>query len=506
MSDGPRRLRVAVGGIVHETNTFIPRPTTLATLRAADWLAGERLVAAYRGTGTELGGMLAAAERLGLEAVPAVYVAAEPGGLVSAEAYAAAAGALLDALAAAGPLDAVCLALHGAGVADGVDDLEGDLLARVREQVGPSVPVLATLDLHTNLTAAMVAHATALVPCLRYPHVDFEACGERAVELAAGCARGELRPVTAARSVPLLTPPTATDGGVGAELRAAAEAWRERPGVLHAAYLHGFPFTDVPAVGAAALVVADGDAALAEQGADALADELWRRRERLPVERPDAAAAVAAALRAVATGENGRPVVLAEVSDNPGGGAPGDGTRLLRAMVAAELPDACFGFLCDEAAAAAAHAAGEGARIALRLGGASGPAAGEPLAVEAEVVRLTDGRFRALHPMERGRQVDLGPSALLRIGTVEVIVASGRTQTLDEAIFALHGVDVARRAVVALKSSAHYRAWFAPRASAVIEADTGGATSAAVERLGHRRLRRPVWPLDPDAPPTRPLA
>jgi len=504
MSGRPRPLRVALGGLVHETNTFVPRPTTLSDLRAADWFAGARLLDACSGTGTELGGMIAAAERLGVEAVPAVAVAAEPGGLVTAEAYAAAAGALLDALAAAGPLDAVCLALHGAGVAEGAEDLEGDLLARVRAQVGAGVPIVATLDLHANLTAAMVAHATALVPCLRYPHVDFAACGERAVELAVGCARGELRPVTAARSLPLLTPPTATDGGVGAELRAAAERWRARPGVLHAAFLHGFPYTDVGAVGAAALVVADGDAALAERGADALADELWRRRERLPVARPGAVAAVAAAQAALARGAR-RPVVIAETSDNPGGGAPGDGTRLLRAMVEARLPDACFGFLCDAAAAARAHAAGEGARIDVRIGGASGPAAGPPLAAEATVVRLTDGRFRALHPMERGRRVDLGPCALLRIGGVEAIVASGRTQTLDEAVFALHGVEIGRRAVIALKSSAHYRAWFAPRAGALVEADTGGATSAAIERLGHRRLRRPVWPLDADAPPTRPL-
>jgi microcystin degradation protein MlrC len=188
--------------------------------------------------------------------------------------------------------------------------------------------------------------------------------------------------------------------------------------------------------------------------------------------------------------------VLADVSDNPGGGSPGDGTHLLRAMLDAGLADACFGFIYDPDTALQAHVAGAGVEIDVRLGARGDAGYGDPIVARATVRCLTDGRFRATNPMLGGRLIDLGPSARLRIGTLDVIVASRRTQTFDPELFLLHGIDVRRCAIVALKSSHHYRAGFRELAGEIIGVDTGGATSPRVSALRHERIRRPMWPLD----------
>jgi microcystin degradation protein MlrC len=261
--------------------------------------------------------------------------------------------------------------------------------------------------------------------------------------------------------------------------------------MIDCALVHGFPHTDVPIMGTSVLATTDGNPELAREAAQAVAMQVWERREDFRQNLPGVEEAVRLAL-----GSTAFPVVIAEVSDNSGGGAPGDGTHLLRALLAANVPGTCFGFLTDPAVAQHAHQAGVGATIAIRLGGKSDDLHGAPLEVAAYVKCLTDGRFRYTTPMGAGAEENLGPMARLVIGNVDVLVASVRSQTLDAEVFLLHGIDVTRARIVALKSTQHFRAGFAHLAGTILRTDPPGATTSNLAHLPYRRLRRPIWPLD----------
>ncbi|HET9015587.1 MAG TPA: M81 family metallopeptidase [Thermomicrobiaceae bacterium] len=492
-------MRFAIGSVAHETNTFCRGTTPVTAFQEREWLHGDEIVAEHRGVRDYVGGMLAAAERLRIEVAPTFSATTEPSGTIERAAYAAMRDELLAGLracSATGPVDAVCLALHGAGIAEGVDDLEGDLLAAVRDLVGPDMPVVVTLDLHGNLTQRMVDNADALLGVHFYPHTDSFERGIEAVELAARIVRGEVHPVTVLATLPMMINGATTNLSPARDVNAICAEWEARPGVIDCTFFHGFPYTDIPEVGASIVAIADNDPALAAEAARSLAGDVWEMREAFRTEPVSATEAVRRALRG-----DGTPVVVNEKSDNPGGGAPGDGTHLLRAMLAANATETAFGFIYDPETAAQAHRAGAGATIDVRLGGKTDDLHGAPIAATAYVKALTDGRFIQQSPMGRGRQVDLGPMARLVIGNVDVLVSSVRTQTLDPEVFLLHGIDVTRYRLVALKSTQHFRAGFEPVAAEIIQADTPGLTSGDVSTFAYHRLRRPIWPLDTDARP-----
>ncbi len=487
-------MRIAIGEFAHETNTFRPGVTDVGAFRALQWETGEEILRAHRGVRDFLGGMIATAERLGLELVPTFATVAEPSATISREAYETIRDTLFAAIRDAGPVDAICLSLHGAGTAEGIDDVEGTLLAELRAVVGPDLPIVVTLDLHGNLTPAMVEHADVLLNCHEYPHVDIYERGEEAVELAAKLARGEMRPVKHLEILPMLLPPATTVADPALAINRECFAWEARPGIIDCAFVHGFPHTDVPIVRASVLATADGDAGLAREAAQAVARRVWESREAFRDDLPGAAEAVRMALASAA-----RPVVVAEISDNSGGGAPGDGTHLLRALLDADVPESCFGFIADAETVRQAHAAGVGATIDVRLGAKTDGLHGEPIAARAYVKGLTDGRFRLTTPMGAGAPVDLGLMARLIVGNVDVLVSSIRSQTLDDEVFRLHGIDVSRYKVVALKSTQHFRAGFMPLAGEIIRADPLGATTSNLLQHPYTRVPRPVWPLDDTA-------
>ena len=413
-------MRIAIGEIAHETNTFRPGVTGIEQFKAQEWQQGAEILKNHRGVRNYLGGMIAAGDALGIDLVPTFAASAEPSATIARDAFGTMRDALLAGLRAAGPVDAICLSLHGAGTAEGIDDVEGTLLAAVRELVGAGVPLIATLDLHGHLTPAMVAHADLLLNCHEYPHVDCYERGMEAVELAARIARGEIRPHMHLETLPMMLPPATTMEGPGRNITASCLAWETRPGMIDCALVHGFPHTDVPIMGTSVLATADSDPDLARQAAQAVAAQIWERREDFRQTLPGVEEAVRLALESTAF-----PVVIAEVSDNSGGGAPGDGTHLLRALLAANVAGACFGFLTDPAVAQQAHEAGVGATIPIRLGGKSDDLHGAPLAVTAYVKCLTDGRFRSYDADGRRRRgTNLGPMARLVIGNLDVLVAS----------------------------------------------------------------------------------
>jgi microcystin degradation protein MlrC len=490
-------MRIAIGEFAHETNTFLPGTTGLDAFRRSHWYAGEALLAAHRGVRDDLGGMIAAGERLGIEIVPTFATRTEPSAAIALAAYVAIRDELFGALAAAGEVDAICLALHGAGSAEGIDDSEGRWLEELRARFGREIPVVVTLDLHGHTTRAMVENATALLYCHEYPHTDMFERGEEAVELAAGVVRGEVRPVMHLEELPMILPPSTTMSGPAKAINVRCFAWEARRGMIDCAFTHGFPHTDVDCARATVLATSNGDAALAREAAEDVARAVWEMREAFRQDLPGPPEVVVEAVRLVEEGT--RPVVIAEISDNPGGGAPGDGTHLLRAMLAADVAGSCFGFVFDPQTAAQAHQAGVGRTIRVRLGGKTDPLHGAPIETDAYVKCLTDGQFRYTTPMGAGRHVDLGPMARLTIDNVEVLVSSVRTQTLDDEVFRLHGIDVTRASLVGVKSQNHFRAGFAPLAGAILRTDPPGWTTNNLAQLPYARAPRPAWPLDPEA-------
>lgn len=482
--------RVFIAGIAHETNTYASGMTAPDDFE--QW-RGEGVLRQYGGTRTYPGGLLDGAREIGAEPVCGLVAFAQPSGIISAAAYDAMREELLSGLSEAGAVDAVALTLHGAAIAQGLDDLEGDLVAAVRAHVGPHIPIVVTLDLHGNITQAMADAADAIFGCEQYPHIDMYERGVEAMLLLPAL-WGGVKPATHVERLPMLLPTTTTFHGPMAEVNRALRALEATPGVIDVTLFHGFPYTDIPGTGAFVTATTEGDRRLARRLAVEAAELVWARRDAF---LPASVGPAEAIRRALAV--EGRPVVINETSDNTGGGTPGDGTHLLRAMLEANLDDAAFGFIVDPEVAAQAHRAGAGASITVRLGGKTDELHGAPIDAEAYVKTLADGRFRLTSPMGAGEESNLGRTARLVIGGIDVIVGSRRSQTFDEEVFLLHGVDVRRKKVVALKSSQHFRAGFEPIAAGIVTADSPGLTTLRLEVFARERTPRPIWPLDPDA-------
>lgn len=487
-------MRIAIGQVSHETNTFCAGLTTIDDFKERAWLYGQEIIDANRDVRSYIGGMIDAAERMGIELIPTFAASATPSATISRDTFERMRDDLLAGVREAGEIDGVCLSLHGAGVAEGVDDLEGAILEAVRGVVGPDIPIVSTLDLHGNMTQGMLDYADALLGVSFYPHVDSYERGIEAIELLARIVRGEVEPVMHLVELPMMIPSTTTDLSPAKDVNEWCWAWEQHPGMIDCTFFHGFAPADIPKVGISVVAIADGDADLARRAAEDIAGRIWEIRESFRPVRTPPEDAIRQALEI-----EGRPVIINEKSDNPGGGGTGDATHLLRAMIEADLHDACFGFVYDPETAAQAHEAGVGATIQIRLGGKTHSLHGEPIEATAYVKCLTDGKFIQQSPMGRGARVDLGKMARLVIGGIDVLVSSIRTQTLDPEVFLLHGIDVTRYTIVAIKSSNHFRAGFAPIAAGIIRADTPGLVSADLSTFPYERLTRPIWPLDEDA-------
>jgi microcystin degradation protein MlrC len=483
-------VRFFVAMLMHETNTFSTISTDRAMFEAHDLRYGGELLETFRGTGTCLGGMIDAAAGAGMTLVPSL--AASPAGRVTKDFYAEARDRLLADLRAAGPLDGVLLDLHGAMVVEGLDDAEGDLLAAVRGVVG-SLPIAVTLDFHANVTRAMVQTATLLHGYKTYPHVDMDVRGREATARLADVVAGRLRPAVAYRQPPLL-PPIAgqlTLRGPMRRLYDLADAMERRPAVVSVSVFAGFPLADIPDAGLSIYVVTNGDQPLAEALADELAAAAWAlRREFLHSALPvrDAVA------RALAL--DGRPVVLADIADNTGGGAAGDTTELLRELLRVGARPATVACLWDPEAARACGQAGAGATLTLPVGGKVDPRHGAPVTVTGRVRTLSDGRFVYKGPMSRGVEGRLGLTAVLDVNDLKIILISHRRQTLDPEMISFVGIDPLAEKILAVKSSVHYRAAFEPIARAILEVDAPGLSSSNLGRFTFTRVRRPIFPLD----------
>lgn len=495
-------MRVAVGGFMHETNTFAPSKATYEMFERADsWpglAEGAALLDATAGINIGMAGFAEESGRLGLDLVPLLWCSAGPSAHVTDDAFERIAGRMTALLAEAGPVDAVYLDLHGAMVTESFEDGEGELLTRVRQVLGPDTTVIVSLDLHANVTDAMHRHADALVGYRTYPHVDMAETGARAARLTDAVLRRG-RPAKALRRTDFLVSInwqcTLVDPARAVYRRLTA--LEEAAGIFGVSYLQGFPPADIRECGP--VVVAYGvDQPTADRAADALLAEIEARRGEFDGAYLDPDGAVAEAMRR-ADGAK-RPVVIADTQDNPGGGGDGDTTGLLRALVAAAPEGAVLGLLIDADAAAAAHGAGVGGSFRIALGGRSWPE-DAPFETELTVERLGDGGFTCTGPFYKGARMALGPMALVRVGDtpVRAVLASRKVQAADKEMFRALGVEPAETRILALKSSVHFRADFEPIAEAVLVARAPGPVVADPADLPYRRLRDGVR-LGPNGP------
>jgi microcystin degradation protein MlrC len=488
-------MRVFLAMLSHETNTFSTVPTDRAQFEARNLHYGGEIVETFRGTGTCLGGMITAAERLGAHLLPSVAAAASPAGRVTKDIYSHVKDRMLADLAAAGRVDGVLLDLHGAMVPEGIDDGEGDIIAAVRRAVGPDVPIAVTLDLHGNLTQAMATGANLLHGYKTYPHVDMAERGVEAAERLVDTIGGRIRPTAALRTPPLLPPIGAqrTEVGPMRRLYDRADEMEKDPRVISVSIFAGFPYADIPEAGLSVYVVTNDDQRLADTLADELAGIAWRHRHEFVHTGLPVPEAVARALAA-----EGGPIVLADMADNTGGGAAGDGTEILRELIRVGARSTVVACLWDPAAVKACVTAGVGQRVTLAVGGKVDDRHGAPLTVTGVVRTLSDGRFVHKGPMGRGLPGRLGTTAVLDVNDVKVILISHRWQTLDPEMLRFVGLEPLDHKIVVVKSTIHYRAAFEPIAKAIIEVDAPGLSSSNLSRFAFTRVRRPIFPLDPD--------
>ena len=483
--------RIAVGGFQHETNTFAPSKARYEDFeRAGGWpglTAGPALFEAVAGINLPIAGFVEEARSAGHEPVPLLWCAATPSAHVEAAAFERIAEALLRRLAEALPVDAVYLDLHGAMVTEHLEDGEGELLRRIRTLVGPRIPIVASLDFHANITAEMVAQSSAMVAYRTYPHVDMAETGARAARLLDRRLNRGRGFAKALRKLPFLIPLpwqcTLIEPAASIYRRLAA---LEGGAVASLSFAPGFPPADIPECGPAVIAYAESQTE-ADRAADALAEEISAKEAAFAGRIYAVEDGVRHALRLV--GQGTRPVVLADTQDNPGAGGTSDTVGVLNALVQAGAERAVVANLYDPEAAAAAHAAGEGAVLTLGLGGKSGLPDQRPFQGAFRVERLGDGNFTATGPFYRGARMRLGPMALLSIGGVRIIVASAKQQAADRAMFHHLGLDPADENILALKSTVHFRADFEPIAGAVLVVAAPGPNPADHRMLPYRRLR-----------------
>jgi microcystin degradation protein MlrC len=482
-------MRLITGGIMHETHTFSAEPTTID--RFAVILRGDELLA-YAGRNHSLGGVIDACRERGIDLAPTLFADTPSTAAANRQTFETLLGELCDRIAAALPADGIVLTLHGAMVTEGFPDAEAEIARRVRAIAGPEMPIAVTLDLHANIGQAMVDQVDVITTYDTYPHVDAAERAREAVDLLVRTIRGEIRPVMALARPPLMPVPQAiaTSSGPFRTIFDRAFAMEGSGEALTVSVAGGFAYADVPEAGASFLVTTDGDPDSARRLADELAALAWSLREEMVIRNTPPAQAVA---EAIAWPEG--PVMLVDVGDNIGGGTPGDGTVLLAELLAQNAREATI-VIADAEAAEAAHAAGVGATLRLEVGGKTDRLHGEPVPVEGRVRLLSDGQWVHEGPENAGVPVDMGRTALLRCGGVNLVLTSRKSLPGDQQQLRSLGIDPAREQIIVVKAAVRWKGGFGPIARHAIYADTPGLGSVDLTCFAYHHVRRPIFPLD----------
>ena len=494
---------VLTAEMLHETNTFCALPTTLATFAERGLLYGDAAIAARQDNNTELGGFLEAARDYGWTVIHTVSAHAQPGGRVTRDAFDQLTAPILAAAHAnKGRIDGILLGLHGAMVTDFCDDGEGELLNRLRALVGPDVPIGITLDPHANVSRQMCDLANIIVSFKTYPHTDMRVAGRQAGDILQRAMTGEINPRTLRVSRPMLEEINGgrTDVGPMVQRLERARRYEQEPDVFAVSVNGGFANADIAEVGPSVLVTAQGDMQSHADFANELASDMWARRfDRLNQFYTVEQAALICKAHAAANISNKGPIIVADYADNPGGGSYGDSTALLAAMLAAGVEDACFGAMADPQTVGQLSGHKPGDAVEVLLGGKTDPRfGGVPLALKASLKLLSHGDYVGSGAMIGGLKRSWGPTAVILVEGIEILVVTHRAQILDLQQFKAFGINPEKKRVVALKSMQHFRAAFEPIADQVIVCDSGALCTLDYTRLPFVKLPQPLFPFDQD--------
>lgn len=486
-------MRIAIGGIYHETNCFAKDPTPVSSF--GGWMrVGETIISARKNTRTYLGGLIAELEAQEAQIICAMDASAMPSGIIEKAAAEILAQRLVDNMWQAHleePLDGIALNLHGAGAAQDHPDLEGYVLQCVRDRFGMEIPLGIVMDLHGNITKEMIALSDVAVGVKSYPHVDEYEAARSMAGFVCDMVRTGKKPCQKLIKLPWYIASAAgvTLSGPAAKVRQACLDMIESGQVLQASFFHGFPYADTKDTGVSVVTVAETQQA-ADEAALSLARYAWSLRKEFVPKVYGAEEAVEEALRHEGV------VVINESSDNAGGGAPGDGTHVLRAMLKQNEPGSVFMGIWDREVVEKAVAIGEGGTMDCLLGGKTDDLHGEPVELKDVLIQgFSDGKYICKSVMGAGNLYNAGYSVLLKAGNVQIIVVSNRLQPKDDGLMELFGLDCSRQRLIALKSSHHFKAWWKDHSDAIIPADPPGIHSANLAAFDFKHGHTDYYPL-----------
>ena len=485
---------IAIGGIMHESNTFSTVPTDRAAFESGNMVVGDSIVDVWGEAHHEVSGFIEGASVYGYKICPTLMASATPAGPVTAEVFNQIASDLIQRIQAVPALDGLLLALHGAMVVEGYPDGDGEVLRRMREALGADFPIVTTLDHHANVSEQMVTASTALIIYKTNPHIDQRQRGLQAAEILMRTVRGEANPMQALAKPPMifniLHQYTSVDP-MRSILR-EAEQLESRPHVLAASVAAGYPYADVDEIGPAVVVVTDNNPKLAQTEAERISNMLWDVHSQLDINLPDAADAVQQAIQSEA-----HTVILVEMGDNIGGGSPGDSTFILTELLRQNTEGfACVLYAPEEVSACIA--AGVRGNVDLTVGGKSDDLHGAPVQIRGRVRLIHDGYYEETEPRHGGhRYQDQGITTVVELEGHNFIVLTSKRQVP----FSLHqllslGIDPVAMKIIVVKAAIAYRAAYEPIAGRIIEVDTPGLTAVNPLHFTYRNVRCPLFPLD----------
>ncbi|MEZ5816802.1 MAG: M81 family metallopeptidase [Hyphomicrobiaceae bacterium] len=485
-------MRLLAATLATETNTFSPLPTSLDSYREVVFLRpGDHPDDAPRMCTAPLFVARRRAAKDGFTLIEGSCFAASPAGTTNRRDYEAMRDEILGQVQAALPLDGVLLGLHGAMVAHGYDDVEGDILERVRAIVGPKCVIGVELDPHCHLTRKRVSLADIIITYKEFPHTDVVERAEEVLDLVLATIRGDIKPVMSVYDCrQIASYPTTLP--LMRNFVDRIMAMEKRDGILSISIAHCFPYADVPELSTRVLVISDGNKKRGETLAAQLGEELVGMRGKTAPDYLDVANGVAAGMAA-----NETPVVLAEPADNAGGGAPTDNTTIIRELLARGATNAAVAPIWDPIAVRLCFDAGLGAKFPLRFGGKTGPQSGQPIDAMVEVTALVKDAWQSFGPT----QVPLGDCAAIRVGGVEIVLITKRTQALGLELFSNVGIDPLTKGILVVKSTNHFMAAFGPIAKRVLYVDSDAPLSRDYRKIPYTKVERPIWPLDEETRP-----
>jgi microcystin degradation protein MlrC len=495
-------FKVLTAEVFHETNTFSNHQTDEASFRNRFFLSGQTALKERANANTELAGFVDASLAYDWYMTHVLSVNAGPSGRVTQAAFNWFCDPIVERASEGflnGELDGILLALHGAMVPDFCEDGEGELLRRIRQVVDRSIPIAITLDLHANVTDEMIELADIIISYKTYPHIDMRQIARQAGDILQQTMAGTISPRTIMARAPMLEEVNGgrTDTGPMLARIEKALTYEMEEDVFAVSINGGFASADISEVGPTVLVTGQGDFDAHRRFAKSLADDIWDKRHIVlnryySVEE--------AAHHATSFESKNGPLIIADYADNPGAGAYGDSTALLKALLEVNVGNACFGPIVDPAVVEQLQLCKIGSSVQIELGGKTDPTfGGGPLAVKATLLLLCNGNFVGDGPMMAGLKDSFGPSAVIRVGGIDILITTLARQMLDLQQFKTFGIEPEQKKIVAIKSMQHFRAAFEPIAGQVIVCDSGALCTPQYNRLPYQNVARPIFPLDVDS-------